>query len=416
MCILNDTTAIALGYGILKTSDKGITWQEQSGGIDTRLYGVCFTDKNTGTAVGSLGGIYRTTNAGKFWEQQYHGGPTLLSVDFADTNNGFATGYEAQIFRTSDGGKHWVKQFDNGFYLWFNSISVTDANHATAVGQGGRILRTNDGGTNWILQHENSEFNLYGVAFIDNSNGFAVGTSGKILHTKDAGNNWESIIVGDSYTDLYSVSFFDLNNGLAVGDEVDSIPILKTTDGGLTWKKIPNSITESLYDVQFVSSSIAYTVGNRGIIYKSNDGGLNWVKQDSAKTSGLHSVSFIDELNGTAVGVDGVILHTTDGGGSYLGIDDINYVSTDLIVYQNYPNPFNGISFISWEQSQNAPIVLKVTDLSGRKIKTLLDCYQESGKHTQSFDVSDMADGIYFLTVQMNKHSITKKLILSKNN
>lgn len=54
------------------------------------------------------------------------------------------------------------------------------------------------------------------------------------------------------------------------------------------------------------------------------------------------------------------------------------------------------------------PEVLKVTDINGRVIKTLMNCNHESGKHTKSFDASGLADGICFITFQMNKQSINK--------
>jgi photosystem II stability/assembly factor-like uncharacterized protein len=386
----------------------------QSGGIDVSFSSVCFTDAYTGTVVGSQGSIYRTTDGGGIWKQQYFNGPRLLSVGFSDTENGYATGYEAIILHTTDGGKTWAEQFRNGFYYWFHTISVTDVNHATAVGQGGRVLRTTDAGANWTLQSENPGYNLYGVDFIDNNNGTAVGDHGTILHTVNGGTNWTTQESNSPESTLYSVSFLDLNNGLAVGSGTDSILILKTNDGGQNWEKISNSITETLYGVQFVTSQVAYTVGNIGIIYKSVDGGNNWVKQDSGRTSGLSSVSFINENIGTAVGEDGTILHTTNGGVTYTGIEASHSVSSGNILSQNYPNPFTETTTITWQLPKDSPVILKVYDFTGREVKTLVDGNQAKGEHKVKFDLPGLPAGVYFYRLRLNGKVETKKMVYLK--
>ena len=398
----------------MKTSDQGNTWLAQSGGIDVGFYGVCFTDVNHGTAVGAQGAIYRTDDGGSSWAGQQIGGPGLQTVGFADADNGFATGYEARILHTANGGKTWEQQFQNGFYLWFADISVTDAYHATAVGQGGRILHTSDGGTNWILQSENPGYNLYGVDFIDAQNGFAVGDHGTILRTTNGGGNWTSQNIGDDNTNLFSVSFLDINNGLIVGNDFNSVLVLKTTDGGQNWTSVPNSIPETLYDVQFVSSQVAFAVGNEGVIYKSSDGGLNWVQQVDGKSTGLHSVSFINELVGTAVGENGTILHTTDGGASFVGIDTKQATTNATKLFQNYPNPFDASTTINWQLPADAHVTLKVFDFTGRELKTLVDCDQAKGEHKVKFDATTLPAGIYFYQLHANGTNETKTMIVLK--
>ena len=81
-------------YGtILRTTNGGTTWTSQTSGTTNELWGVSFTDANTGTAVGSEGTILRTTNGGTTWTSQTSGTTNqLFGVSFADANTGTAVG------------------------------------------------------------------------------------------------------------------------------------------------------------------------------------------------------------------------------------------------------------------------------------------------------------------------------------
>ncbi|MGB5288258.1 MAG: hypothetical protein WBN42_07175, partial [Ignavibacteriaceae bacterium] len=92
---ISPTVGWAVGdFGtILKTTNGGTTWTQQTSGIDGSLNDVIFTDANTGTAVSSGGKILRTTNGGTTWTQQTSGtGGWLKGVTFTDENNGTGVG------------------------------------------------------------------------------------------------------------------------------------------------------------------------------------------------------------------------------------------------------------------------------------------------------------------------------------
>ena len=78
---------------ILRTTNGGTTWTSQTSGTTNYLYGVSFTDANTGTAVGDYGTILRTTNGGTTWTSQTSGTTDdLYGVSFTDANTGTAVG------------------------------------------------------------------------------------------------------------------------------------------------------------------------------------------------------------------------------------------------------------------------------------------------------------------------------------
>jgi hypothetical protein len=130
---------------IVRTTDGGTSWTPQSSGTTAGLFGVSFTDANTGTAVGSGGTIFRTTDGGTNWTPQSSGtGHSLKGVSFMDANSGTAVGGAGTIVRTTDGGTNWTPQL-SGQTWRLRGVSFTDANTGTAVGDGA-ILRTLNGG------------------------------------------------------------------------------------------------------------------------------------------------------------------------------------------------------------------------------------------------------------------------------
>jgi photosystem II stability/assembly factor-like uncharacterized protein len=75
------------------------------------LFGVTYTDANTGTAVGRSGTILRTTDGGTTWVSQTSGtSNNLFGVSFTDANTGTAVGFNGTILRTTDGGATWASQ------------------------------------------------------------------------------------------------------------------------------------------------------------------------------------------------------------------------------------------------------------------------------------------------------------------
>jgi Secretion system C-terminal sorting domain len=81
---------------------------------------------------------------------------------------------------------------------------------------------------------------------------------------------------------------------------------------------------------------------------------------------------------------------------------------------QNYPNPFNPTTAISYKIAVNTLVTLKVYDILGREIKTLVNERQTAGAHSVTFDASPIASGVYFYRLQAGSYIDTKKLLLLK--
>lgn len=111
--------------------------------------------------------------------------------------------------------------------------------------------------------------------------------------------------------------------------------------------------------------------------------------------------------------------------GSYAVIDDISFNAvsdveeddlklSDFILAQNYPNPFNPSTIISWQSPRGSWQTIKVYDLLGRVVATLVDEYKPAGSYAVDFDASKLSSGVYLYRLQSNSEIITRKMTLIK--
>jgi len=80
----------------------------------------------------------------------------------------------------------------------------------------------------------------------------------------------------------------------------------------------------------------------------------------------------------------------------------------------NYPNPFNPTTTISYQLAKNSLVRLKIYDVLGREVATLVDSNQQKGSHQITFNASQLASGIYFYRLRAGDKVIVKKMLLMK--
>jgi len=87
---------------------------------------------------------------------------------------------------------------------------------------------------------------------------------------------------------------------------------------------------------------------------------------------------------------------------------------TSFTLDQNYPNPFNPRTTIRYSVPKRSPVLLKVYNLLGQEVKTLIDAEFEAGTYSISFDASDLPSGIYVYRLSAGTFVETKRMVLLK--
>jgi hypothetical protein len=175
---------------------------------------------------------------------------------------------------------------------------------------------------------------------------------------------------------------------------------------------IPNDI-KALNEILFVC-------GSDGKTFKSTDRGDNWTEQFTGITENLNAIDFFNDAIGYSVGRNGTILFTSNGGGIN-SVDEV--IEPDRIFLgQNFPNPFNPSTNIEYKLNSRQYVQLKIFDVLGKEVTTLVSNEQPAGSYNVEFNPSltnsKQSSGIYFYklsTTGEEGHSVqTKKMIYLK--
>jgi hypothetical protein len=81
---------------------------------------------------------------------------------------------------------------------------------------------------------------------------------------------------------------------------------------------------------------------------------------------------------------------------------------------QNYPNPFNPSTYIEYKLPERTHVSLKVFDVLGREVATLVDAVQEAGSYRVRFESKELSSGVYFYVLRAGKFVDVKKMMLLK--
>jgi hypothetical protein len=185
-----------------------------------------------------------------------------------------------------------------------------------------------------------------------------------------------------------------------------------STDNGASWNAtgLPN-----IYVNAFVISGTNIFAGTYGSgVYLSTDNGASW----NAVNSGLMN-TYITTL---AVSGTNIFAGTYPGGVWKRPLSDmITSVETpsgdipkNFILNQNYPNPFNPSTTIKYSLPSESKVIIKIYNLLGQEIKTLVNAMETAGNHQITFTAGKLSSGVYLYRIQAGDFIQTKKMVLLK--
>ncbi|MBC8044864.1 MAG: SMP-30/gluconolactonase/LRE family protein [Rhizobacter sp.] len=173
-------------------------------------------------------------------------------------------------------------------------------------------------------------------------------------------------------------------------------------------------------------TSSTTSVGNR--IYKVTLNGQTSVFSGtgvSGETNGAVATATYAGNNGMALSPTGDTLYISEANGKRIRrITGLNASSAapkngaknpqGFLLEQNYPNPFNPSTVISYQLLIAGQVSLKVFDMLGREVATLVDAKQAVGNHSVNFNAANLTSGVYLYTLNAGSFSDTKKMLLVK--
>ena len=81
---------------------------------------------------------------------------------------------------------------------------------------------------------------------------------------------------------------------------------------------------------------------------------------------------------------------------------------------QNYPNPFNPNTKINFDIPEDGMVVLKVYDINGREVQTLVNEFRKAGYYSKEFNAGNLSSGSYFVKLESGNEMVSTKMMLVK--
>jgi photosystem II stability/assembly factor-like uncharacterized protein len=381
-----------------------------------------FYDENTGWMTSSLYNnstycIYKTTNAGQNWTGQnsLFTSMRFMSIWIVDPNNVYMSGNYGRIVKTTNGGQSWDSLITNTTeQLW--GIQFVNPNTGYTAGSNGKIFKTTDAGVTWNQQNSTVSNAFSSVYFLNETTGFVSG-SAIVVKTTNGGSSWTNMNAPfiSGFENFRQIYFWDESTGIYGSD---AGRILKSTNGGVNWYLVTSNTTLSIYSLTFPSSMTGYACGYTGVILKTNDKGETWNVQSSGVTDILTCISFTSVNTGYISTWYSKVLKTTNGGVTFINSIS-NNVPDKFLLEQNYPNPFNPTTIIRFQIKDSRFVTLKVFDITGKEITTLVNEKLSPGTYEVPFSINQFTNtqtssGVYFYKLTSGSFTDTKKMLLVK--
>ena len=409
---------------IFSSTESTGQWVDTHGPFGSDVY--CFSANSTNLFAGTSGnGVYRSTNDGIDWTE-INSGMTTKSVNALAISgtNIIAGTVLSGIFISTDNGTNWTAISSGLTNAPILSLFVKETYLFAGTRGNGIFLSTNNG-TSWTAA--NSGLNITGRDVVVGNfavcgKSLFVGTSDGLFCSTNNGSNW--MLVNSDNTSKSISALVTIDTNLFAGT---SYGVFLSTNNGTNWTSINNGLTTTyVWDLAvsgtnlFVGIMSEYGLNNGGIFLSTNNG-ANW----TAVNSGLINtdvLSLIVKGTNLFAGIyGGVVWPNQLVGGVWkrslsemiTSVETIPVIQTiNFNLYQNYPNPFNPSTTISFSLLSKSFVTLKVFDLRGREVSTIIKEELSAGIYSRTWNAINISSGIYFYRLQAGSFTETKKLIL----
>jgi len=403
--------------GISKSIDKGYNWVEINKGISNEYIIASIVSKES-VVLGTPDGIKYSSDSGSTWNEadmQIKDLRIFCLKQIEDTL--YAGSNVGEMYTSNDNGRTWTRREYYGANIaYFYTLQPIASSIVAGTNNG--IMISRDYGSTWEKTGNGLPRTTINCSLATMGKVF-VGTNTGIYVSTDGGYNWTEADSGVSNKYIWSMAADD--SVIYVGS---SLGIYRSTDEGNFWENIFPTFSYA-YSLHCKDNILIAGGTNTNKLFVSSDTGNTW-EDKSKELDFLGAVTSLcsDEkylYAGTQSGVwkrdlSEIITSVENEKGSLL---------SDLYLSQNYPNPFNPTTTISYSipvvETGHAPslhVLLKVYDVLGREVATLVNEAKPAGNYHVNFNAGSacggLTSGIYFYTLKAGEFTQTKKLILMK--
>jgi hypothetical protein len=364
MTVADNKLFIATPLGVYYTTD-GTTWVHSVTGMTpvyaNVYYNATIYNNNNVLYSGAMGKLYKSVNFGANWTELIGAAPTAATLNCTIYAKG-----------------------DTIIAGWKSNAKIT---------------KSIDGGTTWTNStlHEGVSKKI-----VELNGAFYIRTYAGIHKSTDLCETFTTLT--GAPVSSKDGALIASNNILICGLRDSTIHI--SNDAGTTWTL--NATTYEPYCYEVINGVLYQGTFDRKV-FKSTDNGTTWIN-----------------LTGTGITSDGVKSFAIFKGNLYASASytlfrtsipaSINeqIISFDFTLQQNYPNPFNPTTKIQYAIPSAQFVTLKIYDLLGCEIITLVNEHKQAGNYVVNFNGENLPSGIYFYSLQTGGLHQTKQMLIVK--
>ena len=426
-------------------TDNEIEWIGTLDGGLVKFDGTDWEAINTNTSapfLSSVNSLFTDDNGNEwigFWGDGIWKYDNNIWTNFNSGNSALSDNYVMSVIQDNS-GNYWIGTYGGGLNKydgseWTNyntsnsGLSDSDIISVKNDSQGNLWIATWGGGlnkfdgTNWtIYNSSNSDLTddyIFSM-FVDNSDNIWIGTFGSGLF-KFNEVNWQVFNKGNSAipSDFISAIEQDRDNNIWLGTWADGIA--KFNNNSFTTFN-SNNTSFPIDNINCIiaddSNYIDAGTRNSGLIrFAANDTlGESW-KLYNKYNSGMidNEVKALEKDSEGKIWIgfeEGIAVFNSAG---VLSVKNQETSSlSNFHLFQNYPNPFNPTTTINYQLPQTGYVTLKVYDMLGREVTTLVNEEKYKGSYSVNFDASKLASGVYIYRIKIKDYMSSKKMLFLK--
>ncbi len=437
-------------------------WQLADGTEGRAVYDIEFYESDRDTLYAtSYHALLISTDRGASWDSvtSVPAAGAVIEIDPFDSKRillshttllpPFFEDFGTEVLMTEDGGINWESIFLGEHYVIDYPIIENDPGdpHTVYIDvTPNRFYRSSDYGHTWdSIPSPDIEFpgrdepgygRIYSLTIAPSNNNiiytsyFNLATYlNNIYKSTDRGQTWAQVPLPSIFT--YMTIAVHPENPDIVYFSVGAWGVYKSNDGGENWAQKNNGI-EALVGLNWintiaihpkepetlylgVSSSVAN--GYNPILYRSVDGAESWIPFNAGL---LDTIDSNRSVNTLAIDTLNHRIYAGTNRGIYVRDFELNIDDNDVqlpqtfSLEQNYPNPFNAVTTIPYTLLEASLVNLTLYDISGRRVKTLIDDTVPAGIYKTELSAENLPSGIYIYRLKIGTEAIMRKAILMK--
>jgi photosystem II stability/assembly factor-like uncharacterized protein len=313
------------------------------------------------------------------------------------------------LYLSTNDGASWTKPANANFQTGYvSSIKNIGNNIFAGIKFTKGVQLSTDNGASWTpVNNGLTNLNINALE-VNGSNFFAATAGGGVYLSSDNGASWAA--VNNGLMNLNTTSLIRLNNNIFTGTQGGGIFV--STNTGTSWVPVNNNISNLNILTLYSNGSAIFAGAQSGDVYTSTNSGQDWI----LRREGMSGINILN-----LGGINNYIIAGTTTGIWRRSLTELTGVQSTVSelpdkfqLYQNYPNPFNPSTNIRYQITNNGNVSLKIYDIGGKEIKTLVNKFQNPGIYEVRFTGTQLSSGVYYYRLQAGAFTETKKMVIIK--